>query len=308
VLDTYSYLARREPEKLEWRTELGYAHNNLAQLSMKDGRLADAVKEYSADREIKLTLYQLDPGNNARREDLVASEAFLGKALYATGDIDGALEHLKSAMDNVETLLLIDPNSSGWLEKAGSYGSMLARTYRVLGRPDDAARADAASIARLQHLTMRDPNNVAWQKNLAMAQVEDARRLLAAGDGRRARERTEAATAAIAQALKAGTDDWTIGLANAQVALAAGDAAAVVNDSKTATTSWLRGREALSERIEQTRDPSMLDVWLQLGNRLGLPDPATDPRRTLLELGYRDPDFMRSVDDVKPGVDVTFSR
>src|SRR6185312_4808790 len=94
VLEAYNYLSRREPEKLEWRTELGYAHNNLAQLAAKEGNLEEAVREYIADREIKANLFQIDPTNNQRREDLVASEAFLGRVLYLCGDTRAATAHL----------------------------------------------------------------------------------------------------------------------------------------------------------------------------------------------------------------------
>ncbi len=179
VLETYSYLIRREPEKATWRTELGYAHNNLAQLSMKNGNLEDALAQYLADRDIKQTLLDLDPSSNARREDLIASQAFLGKVFLSCGQTSFALVSLRSAMEGIETLLRIDPNSTDWIAKAGGYGWIYGQALRASGDTDAAQDADVKAINRLADLVGKDSSTVGWQRKLAQAQLENAKRLLA---------------------------------------------------------------------------------------------------------------------------------
>ena len=292
VLEAYNYLSRREPEKLEWRTELGYAHNNLAQLAAKEGNLEEAVREYIADREIKANLFQIDPTNNQRREDLVASEAFLGRVLYLCGDTRAATAHLRAAMDGIETLLLIDPNATDWLEKAGSYGWMLGQSLRIGGEAPEAQKRDELAVARLTQLVRKDGGNVGWQRKLAQALLENSRRLLALDQATAAKQGAIAAREAIGRAVASAKDDLTAKLVAAQVLLAVGDIAAANGDSTEAQATWTDARTALSQLASASRDPSVLDAWIGAQLRLGDTAKVSGILQTLTNAGYRDPDFI----------------
>ena len=292
VLDGYSYLSRREPDKLEWRTELGYAHNNLAQLASKEGNLEEAVREYIADREIKATLFELDPTNNSRREDLVASEAFLGRVLYMCGDTNAAALHLHAAMDGIERLLLLDPAATDWLDKAGSYGWMLGQVARVQGDAPAAQRHDTTAIARLAQLARKDGGNVGWQRKLAQAQAENARRLLALTQVAAANEAAKSAAAAIEHAVAGAADDLSSKLVAAQVQVVLGDVALAAGNPSGAKAHWTAASASLGPRAGSSRDPSLLDVWIGAQLRLGERAAADAVLEMLSNTPYREPDFM----------------
>lgn len=295
VLDGYRYLARREPERLEWRTELGYAHNNLAQLALKEGRLEDAVKEYLADREIKANLFGLDPTNNARREDLVASEAFLGRVLFQCGETRAAETHLRAAMDGIETLLGIDANATDWVDKAGSYGWMLGQVRRVRGDAAEAERRDLAAVARMRQLVLKDGRNVGWQRKLAQAEIENARRLLGLRRLGAAAEAAAAARKAAQLALASAGEDIGNRLVAAEAALVDGDIADAAGDAKTAAERWTSARAAVGEDALRSKDPAMLDLRVGLALRLGEAASATPVVETLAGIGYRDADFLATL-------------
>ena len=301
VLDGYAYLGRREPDTLGWKTELGYAHNNLAQLALKDGKLEDAVREYVADRDIKIKLFELDPSNNARREDLVAAEAFLGRALYLCGATPAAAAHLRAAMQGVEELLRIDPDSTDWLDKAGSYGWMLGQVSRALGDGADAERRDVQAIARLGQLVRKDAGNVGWQRKLAQAHLENARRTLALAQTVPAGDALAAAKRALERALAGAPDDLSNQLVSAQLQLTLGDVAEAAGDSAKARTAWTVAR-GIAAASKQT-DPAVLDVAIGARLRLGEGAPAIALAQQLGSTGYREADFVAML--TKRGIDVS---
>ncbi|MGH8172066.1 MAG: TIR domain-containing protein [Rhodanobacteraceae bacterium] len=292
VLEGYSDLSRQQPEKLEWKSELGYAHNNLAQLALKEGNLEEAVKEYVADREIKVNLAGLDPADNMRREDLVASEGFLGRVLHLCGETDASKRHLRAAMDAIESLLLVDPHAADWLEKAGSYGWMLGQIARADGDLAEAGARDALAVARLSELVRKDVANVVWQRKLAQAQMENARRLLAGREIAAATDAALVAKEAGAAALAGAPDDVTSQLVVAQSDLLHGDIAAALGETESARKAWSAAAAAISARANASKDPALLDAWIGARLRLGEADDLTPELDALLRTGYRDPDFM----------------
>ena len=290
VLDGYAYLSRREPDTYAWKTEVGYAHNNLAQLALKEGKLEEAVREYVADRDIKVKLFELDPSNNARREDLVAAEAFLGRALYLCGETSAAATHLRAAMQGIEVLLRIDSDSTDWLDKAGSYGWMLGQVSRVLGDGAAAERRDIESIARLGQLVRKDASNVGWQRKLAQAHLENARRLLAMAQTSAAGDALGAAKQALDRALASAPDDLTNQLVGAQLQLTLGDVADASGDAAKAQAAWSAAHDIVV-RSPQT-DPSALDVAIGARLRLGADTAAIASAQQLVAMGYREADFL----------------
>ncbi|HKE48589.1 MAG TPA: TIR domain-containing protein [Rhodanobacteraceae bacterium] len=299
VLDGYAYLSRREPDTLGWKTELGYAHNNLAQLALKEGKLEEAVREYVADRDIKVKLFELDPSNNARREDLVAAEAFLGRALYLCGETPAAATHLRAAMKGIEALLRIDPESTDWLDKAGSYGWMMGQVSRALGDGADAERRDEQAIARLGQLVRKDATNVGWQRKLAQAHLENARRLLALAQSPVAGEALGAAKQALDRALAGAADDLTNQLVGAQLQLALGDVADAGGDAAKARAAWSAAGFAMKA---PSQDPAALHVAIGARLRLGEDAEAVASARQLAATGYREADFIAML--ARHGVEV----
>jgi tetratricopeptide (TPR) repeat protein len=252
------------------------------------------VREYIVDRDIKTNLFRLDPANNERREDLAASEAALGKTLYQCGETKAAEKHLRSAMESLETLLQVDPQSTDWLDEAGNYGSMLAEVLRALGNQREAEELDKAAISRLTGLVRKDGGNVGWQRKLALAYAEDARRALQGDQVVAANDSIRAAAAALRMA---GSQEGLANqLAQAQIQLAAGDIAEAAGDSAKAHAAWTSARDAIASPATNSKDPALLDAWIGIRLRLEESLDVNVEAQTLIGRGYRNPDFIAAME------------
>lgn len=291
VLANYEQLSAREGDKLSWKAELGYAHNNLGQLAYKEGHLDEAIREYGADRRIKASLATLEP-NNARREELLISNAILGKSLLATGETTLAERYLRAAVDESERLLGIDATVTSWQEDAGYYSMMLATLARARGNFDDASHYGDLAIARLRDLARQDPQNVLWARELAEARVEGARRLLALKRYREADDLARAADAGFRPLVKDDANDRTHALVLARIDVIAGDLAEAQGDADAAQRAWTRADVTTRELARTSRDPAWLDTRAGILLRLRDIETARPVLDQLVAMGYRHPDTV----------------
>jgi tetratricopeptide (TPR) repeat protein len=290
VLGTYERLSARERDKLNWKAEVGYAHNNLGQIAWKEGHLDEAIREYGADRRIKASLAALEP-NNARREDLLISNAILGKSLAAVGETTLADRQIRNAVDEAERLLAIDPTVTSWQEDAGYYSMMLAALARARGNFNDAAHFGDVAVSRMRGLVRQDPQNVIWARELAEAEVESARRLLAQKRYGEAGDLIRTADQGFRPMVKGEPMDRTHALVLARIDIVAGDIAEARNDPAGALRAWQRADATTREFASSSRDPAWVDT--RIGALLRLRDIAT--AQPLLDqlaaMGYRHPDL-----------------
>jgi tetratricopeptide (TPR) repeat protein len=294
VLGNYERLSARESEKLNWKAELGYAHNNLGQIAWKEGHLDEAIREYGADRRIKASLAALEP-NNARREDLLISNAIVGKSLAAVGETALAERHLKVAVDEAERLLEIDPTVTSWQEDAGYYSMMLAALARARGDFADAAHLGERAVMHMRALARQDPDNVLWARELAEAELEGARRLLAQKRYGEAEDLIRAADQGFRPMVKKDPADRTHALVLARIDIVAGDVAEARGDSAAALAAWQRADASTHALASASRDPAWIDT--RIGALLRLHDAASAQSllAQLAAMGYRHPDLTAAV-------------
>ena len=291
VLGNYERLSARERDKLTWKAEVGYAHNNLGQIAWKEGHLDEAIREYGADLRIKASLAALEP-SNARREDLLISNAILGKSLAAVGEVELADRHLRTAVEDAERLLVIDPTVTSWREDAGYYSMMLAALARARGDFADAAHYGERAVLHLRGLAQQDPENVLWARELAEAELEGARRLLAQRRYAEAVNLIRAADRGFRPMVKGEPADRTHALVLARIDIAAGDIAEARNDMAAAENAWQRAETTTQEFASTSRDPSWIDTRIGALVRvrdIGAARPLLDQ---LAAMGYRHPDLV----------------
>ena len=291
VLANYERLSARESDKLNWKAEVGYAHNNLGQIAWKEGHLDEAIREYGADRRIKASLAALEP-NNTRREDLLISNAIVGKSLAAVGEGAAAERNLRTAVDEAERLLEIDPTVTSWQEDAGYYAMMLAALARARGNLDDASHFGDLAVSRMRALARQDPDNVLWARELAEAELEAARRLLAQKRYAEADDLIHAADQGFRSKIKGDPSDRTHALVLARIDIVAGDIAEARNDAAAADAAWQRADATTRQFAGASRDPSWIDT--RIGALLRARDVAG--AKLLLDqlagMGYRHPDLV----------------
>jgi tetratricopeptide (TPR) repeat protein len=290
VLGNYERLSARESDKLNWKAELGYAHNNLGQIAWKEGHLDEAIREYGADRRIKASLAALEP-NNARREDLLISNAIVGKSLAAVGETALADRHLRMAVQEAERLLEIDPTVTSWQEDAGYYSMMLAALARARGNVADATRLGESAVVHMRGLARQDPKNVLWARELAEAELEGARGLLAQKRYREADDLIRAADQGFRPMATGEPADRTHALVLARIDIVIGDIAEARGDAAAALAAWQRADTTTRALASASRDPAWLDT--RIGVLLRLHDIASaEPLLgQLATMGYRHPDL-----------------
>ncbi len=291
VLASYERLSAHESDKLNWKAEVGYAHNNLGQIAWKEGHLDEAIREYGADRRIKASLAALEP-NNTRREDLLISNAIVGKSLAAVGEGDAAERNLKYAVDAAERLLDIDPSVTSWQEDAGYYAMMLAALARARGNFADASHFGDLAISRLRALARQDPENVLWARELAEAELEGARRLLAQKRYAEADDLIRAADRGFRPMVKGEPADRTHALVLARIDIVAGDIAGARGEAAAADAAWQRAEATTRQFAGASRDPSWIDT--RIGALLRTRDVAGAGSLLdqLAAMGYRHPDLV----------------
>src|SRR6185437_2635053 len=98
VLSLTHELVAANPDKTDWASALGDAHNNLGKLALQRGDLAEAVAEYRADDAIETRLAAADLRNNDQRENMLRVRAILGRTLALTGDVEAGIRDLQQAV------------------------------------------------------------------------------------------------------------------------------------------------------------------------------------------------------------------
>ncbi len=291
VLGIYERLSARERDKLNWKSEVGYAHANLGQIAYKEGHLDEAIREYGADHRIKASLAALEP-NNSRREDLLISNAILGKSLVAVGETALADRYLRDAVGEAERLLELDPSVTSWQEDAGYYNMMLAALARARGNFSDAAHFGDQAVAHMRALARQDPQNVLWARELAETQVEAARRLLAQKRYGEAVDLIRAADQGFRPMVKGDSSDRTHALVLARMDIVAGDIAEARNDSAAAQRAWQSADATTREFADASRDPAWVDTRIGVLLRLHDTEAAQPLLDQLASIGYRHPDLV----------------
>jgi tetratricopeptide (TPR) repeat protein len=295
VLRIYEQLSSRDPTHLEWKSELGYAHNNLGQLAWNAGDLAAAIAEYAADCRIKSSLFSLTSESNSRREDLLISKAILGNSLLSVGEVSLARRLIESAVTDARRLVAVDADVTGWEEDAGYYEMMLASALRAEGDIVNASRAAGSARARLGDLVARDASNAEWLRELADADIEAARAFLARDMPAEARR---VAATALSNALSVREKDPANQralptVASAQIVL--GDAAIAAGDEQDAKGSWTSARE-LTQKFVGIGSPVWLHLHVSALLRLGHVAEASKSVDRLVAMGFRHPDFVRTLE------------
>ena len=98
MLQIFTRLHAMEPANTDWLSDQGDAWNNLGKLALEQGQPDDAIASYRADNRIKTELAARDPASHEAQENLLISNAILGRTLALRGDADAALKTVADAV------------------------------------------------------------------------------------------------------------------------------------------------------------------------------------------------------------------
>jgi len=181
ALPTMEGLASKNPGNPEYQGELSIMLAWLADSRRDEGRLDLAI--VARRKQIALLRNQISAGKTdvQLQEKLIFAKQALGNLLADTGNLQLAIDALKSAIADSETLIAIEPNNATWRGSAAGVHLELAGNLISLRRMSEAAREAEAGCRVAAMLRERDPNVATWHSFLTNCRMVRSRLALANG-------------------------------------------------------------------------------------------------------------------------------
>ena len=291
----FAALTVREPGEARWQSYLASADNNLGKIALQRGSLVEAIEAYRADQRIKASLFARDPNNHDAQESLLLSNAILGRTLALCGALPAALRYTEEAVSSARNLMEFDPKNPAWRELHGLYSQQLGRLLRQHGQLEAAAQADDTAVRTLAALSEASESYADAKQELGQSQLEQARLQLRQGDKVAAERSARAGLATLGELMKKKADDRSLTLLVAQGNLLMGTIAHARGDNQSAHDFWKKSRDLASPLQKAGSDPNVLGVVSSAMLLLGEADTAGPLVGRLLQMGYRDADFVELV-------------
>lgn len=161
-------LVKLEPNKLEWRIELGYAHNNLGVMLLEGGMAALALPPLEKARTIWL---QVLPKSPSLRGDLSTTLGWLAKAQEDLGQLDASIQ---SHQDKLKILAdAAGKHKDRAAEKSQAAAlTTLSRLQLNAGRAASSLEIAHAGLNIYRVLVDVDPENLDLLAGLAFARMQ----------------------------------------------------------------------------------------------------------------------------------------
>lgn len=287
VSNIYERVSGLAPDDAELRLELGFAHNNIGVLAIKLGELELAERELRADLGIKQAIVDDAPDHAGYRSYLATAHLWLGQVLELRGNDLGARAELETALLIAARLHELDPENRQRAGTLGAVHSRLGRLHLRAGEPALAARRLQDAEALLAPLVEAQPENVPWRRDLATVRIGQADVALRQGRITAGLQHAEAGRATLAELVERTPSDLETRRRLAAACLVLGDLQDAAGDRPAATAAWQSVLAALSERLEVSRDPAILEPAALALLRLGRGGEAGPMMQTLRVIGFR---------------------
>ncbi|NNE06333.1 MAG: TIR domain-containing protein [Xanthomonadales bacterium] len=179
-LATSQDLQALKPERRDWVAETGYAHHNLAVLSVETGHLEEASRAFAGSVAIARTLLDDNPADTAVLKGLSDSLSWQGTVARNRGRLQEALEFFRESSAVLETMTGIEPENVVFRFHLARSMLFVGQVQALLGELQPAGQTLDATVDLLRDLNRQDPDNRKWRRILstainARAQVHVAR-------------------------------------------------------------------------------------------------------------------------------------
>lgn len=160
-------LAAIDPENLEWRHELAYAHSNLGTLYIGQYRYDEAREAFRDSLNGFIWLSDAQPDSSVLRRELADAWGWMARVLEHTDGPDAALDALRQ---QIEAYGQIDEMETNWIARRDAVVAELGLARLLLAARDTAdATAVEEAIAVLQIASLEvdalidhEPSNAQW--------------------------------------------------------------------------------------------------------------------------------------------------
>lgn len=253
--------------------------------------MTQAIAAYHHVQQIRAQLSTRTPGNRSAQEDLVLSDAILGRGLALCGAEDASVHYVSEAVSTARALVAYDATYTDWREELAEYSRLLGSLLRSQSRFEESATHDREALRILMELVATDRTNATWRRELASTQVELARLALARGDLIQAEALLDTALSTISGDRAKSPEDRNLRLLESQAQIVRGEVAARRHDEATARGHWMRARDAMATAAQVGADPNFLATWASALLLLDDADGARPVLERLASMGYKTRDF-----------------
>lgn len=306
----YYELAQRliaiDPDKDEWRMEVGYAVNNLGVLAMDQGEAAGAEIAFRQYLEVTSRLATANTRDVQRQIEVGQAYAWLADSLLRQSKIYQALEQRRAEIDVYEEALLTQKGSMALGERLAVAQYSVALLELSAGNPQHALTFASAGANLAEELLALEPSSAQLADRTAFAHAvlgEAQMHVGAIADARRSLARSLALSDSLVER-EASVSEWKFittmdaKLLDARLEAAAGEASRAVAKfsvveaalrpvvaTNTAEPSIVRRYcAALAGRARL--DASYAADWLDVANRLSRLGQAGPESLALLAEAY----------------------
>jgi tetratricopeptide (TPR) repeat protein len=169
----YEKLARQlvalDPNKIEWRKEVAYAHNNLGSLYLKSGRRNEAIAEFEKALVVKTDILNAAPDDVSAVLDLGQSYSWLGTALFDDIQLASAEDAFRKEIALYDRLASDGVNHVEAQRAAATARIFLAETLLYRGKLDEAQLIADDAGALVEKLLSVEPSNTFWLNSAVLA-------------------------------------------------------------------------------------------------------------------------------------------
>jgi|tagenome__1003787_1003787.scaffolds.fasta_scaffold20969135_2 tetratricopeptide (TPR) repeat protein len=273
-------LASLYPGNTTYQKELSTALAWVADAQRSQGRLDAAIA--TRERQVAILDRLLGTTNDSNVEArLVWAHQGLGNVLMEHGETDRGIAELRSAADQAERLMPVEPRNADWKSTGARAHLDLAIALLSLGRRDEAAGQTAAGCALAAGL----PASFAVSARARLETDCTALRARIALAGSAAEQAFVFAGQALAFARRQQSEDpATVQYRIAQVYRLAGDIRQRAGDGAGAKDAWNAGLAQLTPNV--TERPWEMNERAELLRRLGRSEEATPLASHLASMSF----------------------
>jgi len=175
-------LTAEKPENLTYQRELSVALDEVGNVLLAQGNLAEALTSYHASLAIAERLAKADPGNAGCQRDLSVSYNNVGNVLLAQGNLAEALTSFQASLAIRERLAQVDPGNAGWQHDLSVSYERVGDVQVAQSNLAEGLTSRRASLVINERLAKADPSNARWQRGLAESYIKVGEVLVAQGN------------------------------------------------------------------------------------------------------------------------------
>lgn len=217
-------LAAKDPTKMDWLAEVGYAHTNLGVMLLEQDRAAEAIPQFLIALRVDQRRSAAAHADTTPQLDLGQDLSWLSSGYFANLEFARSSQYREREIGLYNALLAREPNNAQVIERLMFAHRFMTELRIASGDLAGAATEVSMATKYIEPQLKLDPDNTDWQQAAAKTQLLDATIAMLQGQFERAQTLLQSGAAITDRLLKhdASVMTWRLELREA-LALAQAD-------------------------------------------------------------------------------------